>query len=155
MKEQSKIKSAEQFYDDFNLGYVPHIKSATIYAMEQYALQFKSVSVPIQQPGNLHYKWSKIFAAKRYGGKEMILDAIEQQQLLDEIKALSVPVLPENNWKELRDKFFKECVDNIGHGINNRKFVNKTPHDLFEWIKNNIKFEAVLPIRDEDIEKEA
>lgn len=37
--------------------------------------------------------------------------------------------------KELREKFFKECVDNF-EGQSPK--VNLTPHNMFEWIKNNI-----------------
>ena len=37
---------------------------------------------------DFHYKWQKIFASKRYGGKPMILSAIEQQELLDDSLSL-------------------------------------------------------------------
>lgn len=37
--------------------------------------------------------------------------------------------------EELRDKFFEECVSENTGGY---KVINYAPHDLFEWIKENI-----------------
>jgi hypothetical protein len=41
---------------------------------------------------NVHYKWSKIFAARRYGGGEMVLDALEQDEILQDILKIASPV---------------------------------------------------------------
>ena len=37
--------------------------------------------------------------------------------------------------EELRNKFFEECVSENTGGY---KVINYAPHDLFEWIKENI-----------------
>jgi hypothetical protein len=56
--------------------------------------------------------------------------------------------LPTIDWKELREKYFKECVimkdrpiiNELGIGGWEKKpVVNYAPHDLFEWFKRNIK----------------
>lgn len=42
----------------------------------------------------------------------------------------------------LRDKFFKECTDTTedkGFGATRARKVNMTPHDVFEWFKQNVK----------------
>ena len=36
--------------------------------------------------------------------------------------------------EKVREKFFKECVDNFEGELPK---VNLTPHDMFEWIKRN------------------
>lgn len=44
------------------------------------------------------------------------------------------------DWKLLRDKYFKECVDYryIGTPALEYVVVNRAPHDLFEWFKLQI-----------------
>ena len=50
--------------------------------------------------------------------------------------------------EELRNKFFEECVSENTGGY---KVINYAPHDLFEWIKENIvqpepENNGILPI---------
>jgi hypothetical protein len=44
----------------------------------------------VKEAKDVFYKWSKIFAAKRYGGKNLIaLDALDQDELLQDIKSIN------------------------------------------------------------------
>ncbi len=49
----------------------------------------------------------------------------------------------EINWKKLRDKFFKECTTRCPDPKSLKK-VNLTPHNLFEWFKEEINRELKL-----------
>lgn len=44
----TEIKTAEEIYNEFKLGSQPHIKSATIYAIELYGNQFKNQGTGIK-----------------------------------------------------------------------------------------------------------
>jgi ActR/RegA family two-component response regulator len=42
-------------------------------------------------------------------------------------------------WERLRDKFFKECTNNIEEtGLYEIRRVNMAPNDLFKWFKKEI-----------------
>ncbi len=42
-------------------------------------------------------------------------------------------------WTEIRDKFFKECTNNIEQtGLYEIRRVNMAPNDLFKWFKKEI-----------------
>jgi hypothetical protein len=46
------------------------------------------------------------------------------------------------NWKQLREKYFKECTHNpmpISTNTDNPIKINMAPHDLFEWFKRNVQ----------------
>jgi hypothetical protein len=62
----------------------------------------------------------------------------------DAIKRQAVETMPDKpNWKQLRDKFFKECTETYeaGKGLSVVRKVsyNIAPHDLFEWFKRELQ----------------
>lgn len=48
----------------------------------------------------------------------------------------------EINWKELREAFFKECVEIKENELPN---IIIHPHNLFEWFKNEIEESLIRP----------
>ncbi|MCK5343247.1 MAG: hypothetical protein KAR20_07575 [Candidatus Heimdallarchaeota archaeon] len=40
------------------------------------------------------------------------------------------------DWEQLRSKFFNECVDSGGYVKESK--INMTPHNLFEWFKEEL-----------------
>ena len=52
--------------------------------------------------------------------------------------------------EELRDKFFEECVSENTGGY---KVINYAPHDLFEWIKENIKQNQSLQNKEKNMKE--
>lgn len=50
-------------------------------------------------------------------------------------------ILTPEDWRKLREKYFTECVDRLNKETDGSRILafSFAPHDLFEWLKKEIK----------------
>ena len=78
----------------------------------------------------VNYSKSDISAAKSV--KKLIFDTgtVTEKNIYESGRVMMWEQM-KPDWNTLRNKFFAECVENGKVSI--------APHDLFEWIKNNVR----------------
>ena len=83
----------------------------------------------------------------RLQNQEVILAKLNLQLTTKKLRIAELEASPPDamvslpiEWGTLRDKFFDECVDELPFSTpaNPLKKANLTPHNLFEWFKNQI-----------------
>jgi hypothetical protein len=115
-------KSWKLLYDD---GYSP----------------FKAVSES-EFEGNL--TWKEYVKLRNNGVYHEII--LQPTAPAKEVEAIS----DSPDWKQLRDKFFKECTETYeaGKGLNILRKVsyNIAPHDLFEWFKRELTAKEAISV---------
>ncbi len=78
-------------------------------------------------------KKRKMYLCKDKRGAEFRVSGDFIEMDLDIIEVL-MPYEPSQSISNIREKFFKECTDNI----NGLPVVSVAPHDLFKWFVNNL-----------------
>jgi hypothetical protein len=118
-------------------------------AMKEYAQQVYATAAPakeVEAANTQIVEWDSLRGMfNKVATSEHVIGYLEQngyylvKKLAKEVEAIS----DSPDWKQLRDKFFKECTETYeaGKGLNVLRKVsyNIAPHDLFEWFKKELQ----------------